>query len=478
MMAGQDTWRAAGRNRYADLLRVAAIAGVVLGHWLLVSITYGNGRLSGRDALLYVSWGRWVTWLFQVMPVFFLVGGYANAVSWAAHHQQGLTWTAWVRRRAMRLLWPATGYVTVAALAAAGARAAGVPAGELAEAGWLAGLHLWFLPVYLLLIALTPALLAAHRRWGLAVPAVMAAGAAAVDVGSVGCRLPLIGFVNYLMVWGSIHQWGFAWQDATLTRARWRPWALAAGGGGALAGLLAWGPFPVDMIGAGERIGNTTPPSVALLAFAAAQAGLLLAAEPALTRLLARPAWWRQVSRLNPLVMNTYLWHMAPVIVIAVAFYPTGVMPQPSVGTPLWWALRPAWFALLAAVLVPLVLGITRAERPLARLPAGVGPAGPWSPVLLAGGLAAASAALARIAIAGFAPGGHAPVSVLAAYAGGVLLAFASGRAGAGRSRRAPVPPPRAPIPPPRAGVVGAGPAPPRRSGRPPVASREGKEGP
>lgn len=56
-----------------------------------------------------------------------------------------------------------------------------------------------------------------------------------------------------------------------------------------LTGLLAWGIFPVDMIGVGERIGNATPPSVAQLAFAAAQAGLLLAPPPAGLRLLARP---------------------------------------------------------------------------------------------------------------------------------------------------------------------------------------------
>lgn len=61
-----------GRNRYADLLRVLGIGGVVYGHWLLVSITYRDGQLSGVDAVDCVSWGRWVTWLFQVMPVFFL----------------------------------------------------------------------------------------------------------------------------------------------------------------------------------------------------------------------------------------------------------------------------------------------------------------------------------------------------------------------------------------------------------------------
>jgi len=47
------------RNRYADLLRVIAISAVVYGHWVLTDITYSRNRLSGVDALEYVSWGRW-----------------------------------------------------------------------------------------------------------------------------------------------------------------------------------------------------------------------------------------------------------------------------------------------------------------------------------------------------------------------------------------------------------------------------------
>ena len=112
------------RNRYADLVRVVAIGGVVYGHWLLISVTYRNGQLSGLDALDYVSWGRWLTWLFQVMPVFFLVGGYVNAQSWMAHHARGESWTRWVRDRAMRLLWPTAVFVVVAVLAVMAARAA------------------------------------------------------------------------------------------------------------------------------------------------------------------------------------------------------------------------------------------------------------------------------------------------------------------------------------------------------------------
>ena len=101
------------------------------------------------------------------MPVFFLVGGYVNARSWAAHRDRGEGWTDWFRERAMRLLWPTTVYVAGAAtLALAGARMAGVSTAELARAGWLVAFQLWFLPVYLLLIALTPVMLAEHRRWG------------------------------------------------------------------------------------------------------------------------------------------------------------------------------------------------------------------------------------------------------------------------------------------------------------------------
>jgi len=417
-----------GRNRYADLLRVCAIAGVVYGHWLLTDVTWSVGRLSGRDALQYVSWGRWLTLLFQVMPVFFLVGGYANAVSWTAHHARGEGWTDWVRGRALGLLWPATVYVAVAVLVAGGAGVAGAGPGELAQAGWFTALHLWFLPVYLLLIALTPVMLAAQRRWGLAVPAVMALGAAGVDVAVVGPHLRFIGYANYLLVWGSMHQWGFAWRDGSLTCPRWRPWLLAAAGSGLLAGLVAWGPFPVDMIGAGERVANTSPPSVALLAFAAAQTGLLLAAAPAGTRLLARPRWWRTVSRLNTRVMTVYLWHMAPVIIVAVIVYPTRVVSQPAVGSSLWWALRPAWLAGLTVILMALTAAVMWAEQPLRLLPRGLGPRGPWSPAILAVGLAAVMVGLARLAIAGFAPAGSLPILVLAAYTTGLLLTLLSGR--------------------------------------------------
>jgi hypothetical protein len=79
----------------------------VVGHWLLTSITYRGSQLSGLDAIGYVSWAGWVTLAFQVMPVFFLAGGYVHAGSWARQQERGADWTRWVRVHAMGLLWPA-----------------------------------------------------------------------------------------------------------------------------------------------------------------------------------------------------------------------------------------------------------------------------------------------------------------------------------------------------------------------------------
>ena len=83
------------RNRYADALRLLAITMVVIGHWLVAAVWHDHGGLQAGSALSLVPGTQWLTWLFQVMPLFFFVGGFANAVAW--RRAGGRRAAAWIR---------------------------------------------------------------------------------------------------------------------------------------------------------------------------------------------------------------------------------------------------------------------------------------------------------------------------------------------------------------------------------------------
>ena len=70
------------RNRYVDFLRALSIFAVVFGHWLMAAPYVNGGGINITSLLEHQEWVRWLSWAFQVMPVFFLVGGYSNSISW------------------------------------------------------------------------------------------------------------------------------------------------------------------------------------------------------------------------------------------------------------------------------------------------------------------------------------------------------------------------------------------------------------
>jgi peptidoglycan/LPS O-acetylase OafA/YrhL len=78
---------------------------------------------------------------------------------------------------------------------------------------------------------------------------------------------------------------------------------------------------------------------------------------------LARRRPWIAVIAVGSMAMTLYLWHLPAMatlyrLVLAV----DGPLPNPGTGA--WGATRPLWLALLAAVLAPLALALSRFERP------------------------------------------------------------------------------------------------------------------
>ncbi|WP_189942603.1 acyltransferase family protein [Streptomyces aurantiogriseus] len=431
-----------GRDRYVDFLRAWAILLVVLGHWLITGLVRDpDGEISAPELLATVPWTQWLTMGFQVMPLFFLAGGYAAGGSWTRARAAGGTAAGWVGQRAVRLLLPAGVYSGLVLVAVGVCSVVGVDPFTLALVGWAMAMQFWFLPVYLLLSALTPGMHALHRRWGARVPAGMGAVALLIGVLDVAMDVPYVGALNYVLVWGVVYQLGFCWRDGLLGGSRPVPVGLALGGGVGFAALVGLGPFPVSLIlVTGQDPSNTNPPSAAMLAWGVAQVGLCLLVAPAARRVLEQERVWHAVRVTGAASMTLYLWHMLPVLVIAAAFYLTGLAPQPAFGSAAWWGWRVPWLLVLGVVLVGVVRVLWPLERRLAALDLGARPdasgLGPTWP--LWAGLGLSVWALTYFAGHGFAHGGRFPVwPAVALGVGTVLVACRWGTAGraAGKGR-------------------------------------------
>ena len=412
------------RDLALDLYRSSAVIVVVIGHWLLSVLTYEDGQFGRDNPLVLMPWTQWLTWIFQVVPVFFVVAGYASAVSWArfqTEHTQSRQ--DWLRQRLARTLGPTAVYVVLALAVMGVLMLVGIDGSVLELGGWAVAMHLWFLAAYMMVVALTPMAVTAHRRWGLAVPAVLAVGVLVVDAIGIGTDHPEIRMLNYLLCWAAIYQLGIAWHGGLLRRSQLL--SVAGGSAALLAALVTWGPYPIPMVGVpGVRVENSAPPSLALLALAGVQAGLLLAIAPTLSRALQRGPWPRVISIANNNVMALYLWHMLPVVVVTLVAYPAGLLPQPPLGSGTWWLARLEWELVLMVVTVALLSllwwqrAVFAAPIPALTLPVPTA----LAESMLYVGTASCALALALFSAQGFAPEGRFPVMMAVLFVAGAIL--------------------------------------------------------
>lgn len=388
----------AQRNRYVDLLRAVSILVVVLGHWTMAAVTVRDGELVPGHVLVLASWTHPLTWVFQVMPVFFLVGGYANALSWRSAQRRDEDYGTWLRSRARRLTLPVVPVLLVWFAAGAVALALGVDWRTLRLASTVALVPTWFLAAYILVVAVAPATLMAWQRWRWWSLLAGALAAGLVDLVSLSTGSVAVGFANYLLVWATVHQLGYAWLDGDL-RGVPRQTALAVAGLVGAVLLVVVGPYPVSMVGVDTAtVNNTYPTRVTLLLLGMFQAGVVLLLEPLGRRLVAGARAWAVVVAFNARIMTVYLWHVtAMVAVIGVALLAGGRGLAVEPLTAPWWLTRPVWYVVLGTVTAGLVALLGRFETQ----DVDPRPAPPrWRPVVAVVGVCAGLGALAVLGIA------------------------------------------------------------------------------
>ncbi|HJG50598.1 MAG TPA: acyltransferase [Brachybacterium faecium] len=393
-----DAATPASRNRVVDFLRAAAITVVVLGHWTIIAVD-ADGGIQPHGVLDGARWTHPLTWLFQVMPIFFLVGGYSNALSWRSARRKDLSYGQWLRTRLRRLGIPLIPLLLAWLVIGVVAVVAGAPHVTVQLASQMALIPTWFLAAYLMVILVAPPCLLLWERFGWWSILGGVALAGAVDALSLATDQPLLGYPNYLLVWAAFHQVGYAWLDGRLSGAG-RRLLLAAIGLVGLLLLVLVGPYPVSMItSAADDISNSSPTRITMAFLGMLQAGLVLSLEKPLTALLRRPALWFLTVLVNQRIMTWFLWHLTVMVGLAhllLALDARAVLPEPLTG--LWWATRPVWALVLLALTGLVVLVMGRFEDP--RADDRPAPAA-WKSVLAAVTVIAGLAVMASVGVVG-----------------------------------------------------------------------------
>lgn len=357
------------RNRYVDFLRAVSMLVVVVGHWLAAAPYFdASDTLVTAHMLTVAPWTAWLTWFLQVMPVFFMVGGYANGVSWRAARRDGKSYGAWLEGRLRRLLGPILPLLVAWVIIVAIEYARGVRPELISYGSRVAFIPIWFLAVYVGIVLLVPIMCAAWTRFGMGAFWALTAAAVAVDVAYFSFDLHWIGFANYLFVWAAIFLLGYAWLDEPLTETA--TMLICAGVGlAALILLVSIGPYPKSMIGVpGDPTSNTTPPKITLIALAIMQGGLMLAAERPARRWLDGRVPWTATVAINGSIMTLFIWHLTATTLVVLADYLAGgIGMRAEPGSAEWWWLRIPWVLANTIALIPLVLLFGRFERPSPR---------------------------------------------------------------------------------------------------------------
>ncbi len=358
------------RNRWADFLRALSILAVVLGHWLMAGLYVDDaGELQRGDLLTTSQWAHWLIWGFQVMPVFFLVGGFSNGMSWdptlrKAEPGQTGVYRNWLASRVQRLIAPTFPVLLLWAVLAVVMTQVGLDRGQIRDATEAALIPVWFLAVYLLVTACTPLTRKAWKRFGWLSFAVYIPIAMLVDWLTFSVGVEYINFTNFLWVFLAIHQLGFAWRDGRFEKPLfaflWFVVGLAI-----LISITVYGFYPVSMVSAPGGFSNSLPPTLALFALGVAQVGLVLTLEPLGRKMLENLSIWTAAVLMNGMIMTVYLWHLtAFVLVMTIVWIGFGGMGLNSVpGTGEWWASRPLWLAIYILALLPMIAVFARHER-------------------------------------------------------------------------------------------------------------------
>ncbi|MEP6478059.1 MAG: acyltransferase [Rhodoglobus sp.] len=347
------------RDLTLDLARVFCVLLVVVIHLLSVGVgSNSKGALSISQPVEAQPWFDGATWIGQIMPLFFVVGGFASLTAWRSLLRRDGDAPQYVRNRVLRLAQPALPLFIFYVVALGGALLIGIAPDFVDAIAKGAGSPLWFLAAYTLCQAFVPMMAGFHQKAPRMTLVVLLAGVILVDSVRYATGITEIGLVNLFFVWILVQQFGFWYADGWFAkRAWWQLLAIAVVCYLALWPLTSIGWYHVDMLD------NLNPPTLPLVVLGLAQACILRLARPALAALMRTKAAKAVVFLAGTRLMTIYLWHLPVIIALSgLALLIPGASPQPSSAA--WWWTRPIFYVIVLAVIFALSFLVGRWEAP------------------------------------------------------------------------------------------------------------------
>src|ERR1700737_358860 len=296
----------AARDRAIDIIRIVSLVGVVVGHTIMATSTLRDRVFIWNNLLTASPVFQALTWVFQVMPLFFFAGVAACIDSWAP----GTSWGNWMMRRCTRLYRPVFYYlafwwVTLAPLSAV------LPQHVYEPVAGISIQLLWFLGAYVLVLAAVP-LLAVITTTGRLVAAVVGTYALIAVVDAIRINVHALSALGYLnmVAWLIPGMFGVAYRRRLLAGRA----ALTLGVVMLVVNVaLLLGPYELSLVGIEtQQLKNMTPPSLLLAGHAIMMCAFAIAAAPAIARWEHRPRGGWLAALGNSGGWTRYVWHIPP----------------------------------------------------------------------------------------------------------------------------------------------------------------------
>ena len=299
------------RDVAIDAIRTWSLAVVVAGHFIMqIMFWQPDGIPVGSNTLSSAPAWPFVTWVLQVMPLFFLAGGAVNRASWERFTG---TYAQWLWKRLQRLLRP-----TLFLLAGLGIIFTFLTfvGNERVLEPLCIGMvgPLWFLAIYVPVISLTGITSRLHQRYGVKVIVVLALATVIFDAlrFMVNSNLSI---PNVLVAWIIAHQLGYFYADGV---------NRSVAGAIAVAALISnvlltqvFRLYPTSMVGLpSDATSNANPPSVAMLMHLLFLCCGFIFLSERIRAFFSRPRPAKATAQFGVLAMSLYLWHM-PVLVLS-----------------------------------------------------------------------------------------------------------------------------------------------------------------